>query len=36
MSQMVEAGVQGYVLKDESVATLARAVRAVAAGQTWL
>lgn len=36
VSQMVEAGVQGYVLKDESVATLAHAVRAVAAGQTWL
>jgi DNA-binding NarL/FixJ family response regulator len=36
VSQMVEAGVQGYVLKDESVATLASAVRAVAAGQTWL
>jgi len=36
VSQMVEAGVQGYVLKDESVATLARAVRAVAAGHTWL
>lgn len=36
VSQMVEAGVQGYVLKDESVGTLARAVRAVAGGQTWL
>jgi|AACY02.3.fsa_nt_gi Response regulator containing a CheY-like receiver domain and an HTH DNA-binding domain len=36
VSQMVEAGVQGYVLKDESVATLAAAVRAVAGGQTWL
>lgn len=36
VSQMVEAGVQGYVLKDESVATLAHAVRAVAGGQTWL
>jgi DNA-binding NarL/FixJ family response regulator len=36
VSQMVEAGVQGYVLKDESVGTLASAVRAVAGGQTWL
>jgi DNA-binding NarL/FixJ family response regulator len=36
VSQMVEAGVQGYVLKDQSVATLAKAIRAVMAGQTWL
>ncbi|WP_295883711.1 response regulator transcription factor [uncultured Thiohalocapsa sp.] len=36
VSQMVEAGVQGYVLKDESVGTLASAVRSVAGGQTWL
>jgi DNA-binding NarL/FixJ family response regulator len=36
VSQMVEAGVQGYVLKDESVLTLANAVRTVAAGQSWL
>jgi DNA-binding NarL/FixJ family response regulator len=36
VSQMVEAGVRGYVLKDDSVATLAEAIRAVAAGQTWL
>jgi DNA-binding NarL/FixJ family response regulator len=36
VSQMVEAGVQGYVLKDESVGTLAEAIRTVAGGQTWL
>lgn len=36
VSQMVEAGAQGFVLKGESVATLADAIRAVAAGQTWL
>jgi DNA-binding NarL/FixJ family response regulator len=36
VSQMVEAGVQGYVLKGESVSTLAAAIRTVAAGQTWL
>jgi DNA-binding NarL/FixJ family response regulator len=36
ISQMVEAGVQGYVLKEQSVATLADAIRAVAGGQTWL
>ncbi len=36
VSQMVEAGVQGYVLKDDSVATLAEAIRVVAAGETWL
>jgi DNA-binding NarL/FixJ family response regulator len=36
ISQMVEAGVQGYVLKDQSVKTLAQAIRAVASGQTWL
>ncbi|MCG6941344.1 MAG: response regulator transcription factor [Thiohalocapsa sp.] len=36
VSQMVEAGVQGYVLKDESVATLAHAIRTVARGQSWL
>jgi len=36
MSQMVEAGVQGFVLKDKSVSTLAEAIRTVMAGQTWL
>jgi len=36
VSQMVEAGVRGYVLKDRSVAELANAIRAVAAGDTWL
>lgn len=36
VSQMVEAGVLGYVVKNESVAVLADAVRAVAGGQTWL
>lgn len=36
ISQMVEAGAQGFVRKEESVATLARAIRTVAAGQTWL
>ncbi|MCF7983416.1 MAG: response regulator transcription factor [Thiohalocapsa sp.] len=36
ISQMVEAGVQGYVLKDQSVKTLAQAIRTVASGQTWL
>ncbi len=36
MSQMVEAGVQGFVLKDQSVSMLAEAIRTVMAGQTWL
>jgi DNA-binding NarL/FixJ family response regulator len=36
VSQMVEAGVQGFVLKDKSVSTLAEAIRTVMAGQTWL
>ncbi|TVQ87895.1 MAG: DNA-binding response regulator [Chromatiaceae bacterium] len=34
--QMVEAGATGFVLKDQSVEILARAIRAVAAGDTWL
>jgi DNA-binding NarL/FixJ family response regulator len=36
VSQMVEAGVQGFVLKDQSVSMLAEAIRTVMAGQTWL
>lgn len=36
VAQMVEAGVQGFVLKDKSVAMLAEAIRAVMAGQTCL
>jgi DNA-binding NarL/FixJ family response regulator len=36
LSQMVEAGVQGFVLKDQSVSILAEAIRTVMAGQTWL
>ena len=36
ISQMVEAGVQGFVLKDQSVSMLAEAIRTVMAGQTWL
>ncbi len=36
VSQMVEAGVQGFVLKDKSVSMLAEAIRTVMAGQTWL
>lgn len=36
VSQMVEAGVHGFVHKDKSVSTLAEAIRAVMAGQTWL
>ncbi|MGB5834590.1 MAG: response regulator transcription factor [Thiohalocapsa sp.] len=36
VSQMVQAGAQGYVLKDKSVSTLAEAIRTVMAGETWL
>lgn len=36
VSQMVEAGVQGYVMKNEALQVLVTAVRAVAAGATWL
>lgn len=36
VSQMVEAGASGFVVKEQSVAELARAIRAVAAGETWL
>jgi DNA-binding NarL/FixJ family response regulator len=36
ISQMVEAGVQGYVQKDQSVKTLAEAIRTVVSGQAWL
>lgn len=34
--QMVEAGASGFVLKDQTVEVLARAIRAVAGGDTWL
>jgi two-component system response regulator NreC len=36
VSQMVEAGVQGYVIKDVALKVLAEAVRTVAAGGSWL
>lgn len=34
--EMLEAGAAGYALKDERLATLVEAVRAVARGETWL
>jgi DNA-binding NarL/FixJ family response regulator len=33
---LLECGAMGYVLKDEALETLAHAVRAVAAGESWL
>jgi len=36
VAQMVEAGAQGYVLKDQSVSQLVEAIRAVMTGQLWL
>jgi len=36
VAQMVEVGVSGYVLKDRSVSDLAKAIRAVVGGETWL
>jgi DNA-binding NarL/FixJ family response regulator len=36
VSQMVEAGVQGYVRKDQSVQSLAQTIRDVMSGQTCL
>jgi DNA-binding NarL/FixJ family response regulator len=36
MSQMIEAGAAGYVLKERSVEDLVGAIRTVAAGGTWL
>lgn len=33
---LLDAGVQGYVLKEDAVASLAHAVRTVAAGRMWL
>ena len=32
---MVQAGASGYVLKDDTFINLTRAIRAVAAGQTY-
>ena len=32
---LVEAGVDGYLLKDEAPTTVSDAIRAVAAGGTW-
>lgn len=36
VSQMIEAGVHGYVLKEKSVSMLVEAIRAVMSGRTWL
>ena len=33
---LLERGATGYVLKDEALGTLVRAVRAAASGETWL
>ncbi|MBN2002094.1 MAG: response regulator transcription factor [Anaerolineae bacterium] len=33
---LLESGATGYILKDEALETLAHAVRAVAAGKSWL
>lgn len=34
--EMLKAGVDGYLLKDEEPGRIAEGIRAVAAGQTWL
>lgn len=34
--EMLKAGVDGYLLKDEEPARIAEGIRAVAAGRTWL